>query len=42
MAIEVFEVLRTGNNNRAVTWQLGEMAELHLNVSAEKIRQAHS
>lgn len=27
-------------NKRSATWRMGEMAELHLNVSADKIQQA--
>jgi len=27
-------------NDRAATWRMGELAELHLNVSADKIKQA--
>ena len=27
-------------NNRAATWRMGELAEMHLNVSAEKIKEA--
>jgi hypothetical protein len=27
-------------NNRAATWRMGENAELHLNVSADKIKAA--
>lgn len=27
-------------NKRAATWRVGEMAELHLNISAEKLEQA--
>jgi predicted transcriptional regulator len=29
-------------NNRAATWRMGELAELHLNVSADKIEAAKS
>lgn len=29
-------------NDRAATWRMGELAELHLNVSADKIEAAKS
>jgi len=29
-------------NDRSATWRMGEQAELHLNVSAEKIEAAQS
>jgi len=27
-------------NKRAATWRIGEMAEIHLNISAQKLKQA--